>query len=280
MKIIVLGSTGMLGTAVSRYMSEQFGTDSVVLSYRKSRPACDNEKFYFDALSAACNFDYLDYSFGRFASPGDYVINCIGIIKPLIIPGSELYAIFVNSVFPRSLATYCRFRRLRLIHITTDCVFSGKKGNYTEEDEHDCIDIYGKTKSLGEPSTCMVIRTSIIGEEQYNKLSLVEWAKSQRGKEVNGFVNHFWNGITTKQYAKVCERIIKDDLYEEDLFHVFSPDRVSKYNLLQMINDKFDLRLKISRYQAGKDIDRTLSTVKHLNGKLSIPPIEEQVEEM
>jgi len=279
-RVIVLGSTGMLGSAVGKYFLEKMGEENVILSYRQRGLSYGKYTFHFDALFAAQSFDYLVNTL-NFIYTHDVIINCIGLIKPMITPGSIRPAILINSLFPRELATFCtELRKAKLIHITTDCVFSGEEGLYNEEDPHDCIDVYGKTKSLGEPSNCMCLRTSIIGEELHNKLSLVEWAKSQKGKKVKGFENHYWNGITTKQYAKVCEKIIKEELYEEGLFHVFSPKLVNKYELLYMINDRFDLQLEIERHEALPPIDRTLSTVKKLNKKLEIPPIEEQIQEM
>ena len=168
----------------------------------------------------------------------------------------------------------------RLIHITTDCVFSGQKGKYTEEDVHDCLDFYGKTKSLGEPTNAMVIRTSIIGEELSGKVSLIEWAKSNAGKNVRGFVNHFWNGVTTLQYAKICQNIVENDYYQKGKFHVFSPEDVTKHDLLEIVSNKFDLNLEIQSYRTPMDVDRTLRSNNRLVEKLKIPSIDAQVEEL
>jgi len=177
------------------------------------------------------------------------------------------------------LANHCIKNNIKLIHITTDCVFSGEKGKYVENDLHDCLDDYGKTKSLGEPTNCMVIRTSIIGEEIHKNASLIAWAKSQSGKQVNGFSNHFWNGITTKQYAKVCDQIIQDNLHEPELFHIFS-NTVNKFELLHLINNKFDFDLIINDFQADKTIDRTLATKKHLNDIIKLPNLSSQIEDL
>ena len=269
MKIVILGSTGLLGSAVGRYFLEQFGEDGIFLSYRNEKISYGKNKFLFNAQTSSL------WSIPKC----DYIINCIGVIKPFI--GEDLVAsIQINSVFPRILANHCSKINCKLIHITTDCVFSGADGFYTEESFHDCLDSYGKTKSLGEPNNCMVLRTSIIGEEIHKNASLISWVKSQKGKEVSGYTNHLWNGVTTKQYAKICEKIIKEDLYEEDVFHIFSPHLVSKYALLKMIDKKFDLQIRVIPTMANPAIDRTLKSVKSLNNKLDIPSLVIQMVEM
>ena len=123
----------------------------------------------------------------------------------------------------------------------------------------------------------MILRTSIIGEEIHKNASLISWAKSQKGKSVNGFLNHFWNGITTKQYAIICEQIIENNLYEEDLFHIHSKDIVSKYQMLEYFNEKYDLNRKIKPYITNPICDRSLSSIKGLCSKLNIPTVKEQI---
>lgn len=274
MKIAVLGSTGMLGSAVSTYFIKIFGKDNVLLSYRtpEYRPDSHLKTFYFDAV--------FETEFGICGLPDcDYVINCIGVIKPNV----QRYwpeAVVVNSIYPHMLAKRCKDADCKLIHITTDCVFSGVTGNYNENSPHDALDKYGKTKSLGEPENCMVLRTSIIGEELYTTSSLVEWVKSQAGGKVDGYINHLWNGVTTKQYAEICERIIKQDLYAEDLYHVFSPNDINKCELLDRIAGKFELGIDISPVEAPVRVNRCLRTAKDLNSKLHIPCVTYQIEEM
>jgi dTDP-4-dehydrorhamnose reductase len=159
-------------------------------------------------------------------------------------------------------------------------VYSGLKGGYTEEDPHDALDDYGKSKSLGEPNNCMVLRTSIIGEETHKNASLVEWVKSQKGGTVNGYTNHDWNGITTKQYAKICDKIITDGLYENECFHIHSPQAVNKHSLVSMIGNRFNLNLTVNPFEATTKIDRTLLSVRGLSDKLNIPTVAQQIEEM
>lgn len=271
MKIVVLGSTGMLGSSVYNYLATRYRPSNVFPSYRSKVAGFDREnEFYFDP------YEWGDppYSFAN----ADYVVNCIGVIKPFIDKDPPV-SVWVNSYFPWRLADHCRSNGMKLIHITSDCVFSGKDGNYHEKSAHDCTDFYGKSKSLGEPDDCMVLRTSIIGEEIHKNASLVEWAKSQAGKSVRGFTNHLWNGVTTKQYAEIVAKIIDNGLYEPSLFHVFS-DVVTKEQLLRLLDKRFNLNLAIDAVAANESVNRVLYTVKDLNSKLSIPSLAEQIDKM
>ena len=126
----------------------------------------------------------------------------------------------------------------------------------------------------------MVLRTSIIGNEIHKNASLVAWLRNQKFKEVFGYTNHWWNGVTTTEYGNICKRIIEDNLYEKGLFHVHSPDIVNKHELLEMLNDKFEVGVTIKPIEASDAIDRSLSTVKKLNKKLGIAPLGEQVNQM
>jgi len=275
MKIVVLGASGMLGSAVGKYMLNAYGEENVWLSVRDPKLAYSSHNILFE-------LPLKEHTLCKIPLDADYVINCIGIIKPFVEKVGIANTILINSVFPHQLEAYCEEHNIRLIHITTDCVYSGKDDNYTEDDPHDCNDIYGRSKCLGEPEDwAMTLRTSIIGEELHNNASLVEWAKSQKGKKVTGFTNHYWNGITTATYARICQKIIDQNImYTPGLFHVFSPTRVNKYELLKMISNRFDLSLDIEPKEFGWKVDRTLSSNSDLSKDLRIPPISEQILEM
>jgi len=266
-KVLILGSTGMLGSAVGKYFLAQDKYETI-LTYRNREVSYGENKTWFNVGKSRL------YDLPKV----DYIINCIGVIKPFI-KDDKAKSIYLNSLFPRELAAYCKKQGTKLIHITTDCVFSGLSGEYVENSEHDCLDFYGKTKSLGEPrEDCMVIRTSIIGEEIHKDASLIAWVKSMKGKNINGFTNHKWNGVTTRQYAKICENIIDNSLYAEGLFHIAS-NIVSKYELVNTINKKFGLGITVSAVEAPDKIDRTLSTNEDLSLLImrDIPTIEEQI---
>ena len=181
--------------------------------------------------------------------------------------------------FPHFLASACERKGARLIHITTDCTFSGNRGWYHELDEPDCTDNYGISKELGEPRNCMVIRTSIVGPELRAHYSLLDWARSQAGGKVKGYVNHMWNGITSLEYAHVCHKIIQNDWYEQTLRHVIG-EPCSKLKMLHVFNDVFELDLDIELFEHPEPIDRTLSTVYCLNDKLEIPSFEKMVKDL
>jgi len=267
MKICILGSTGMLGSAVAKYFLNT--EHDVLLTHRNKSVKINDDSLYFDAL---------DYNF-EMLKGCDYILNCIGIIKPFMAE-DVLKSIQINSIFPRRLANFCKKNKINLIHITTDCVFSGKDGDYDENSLHDCLDDYGKSKSLGEPENCMVLRTSIIGEEIHKNASLVEWAKTMRGKAVRGFVNHRWNGLTTKEYAKVCQQIIENNLYKEEIFHVFSPSAVNKYELMIMLDRKYNLKMKVEKFECKEAVDRTLTSCKKEMEAVTVAFLQRQIEEM
>lgn len=268
-KILILGGTGMLGNAVVSHFADNDNYD-VTTTYRTESVAPAGKTIRFDVLSDSLESLPRDF---------DYVINCIGIIKPFMA-ADPVAAIKINALFPWQLAAWCSDCRSRLIHITTDCVFSGKKGKYVESDLHDALDDYGKSKSLGEcTSEAMVLRTSIIGEEIHKNASLIAWAKSQRGRSINGFSTHFWNGITTKEYAKACDKIISNDWYEKGLFHIFAEDDVTKLQMMEYFNEKFALDLTIIEKKPDP-VDRTMRTEKELCSKLEIPTVEQMIREI
>ncbi len=265
-KVLILGATGMLGNRVSSHFLKSQDFQTIV----SSRTADGDNQIAFDVLSDPVS---------ALPSGFDYVINCIGVIKPYI-EKNPLNAIKINSVFPHELAAYCKEKDMRLIHITTDCVFSGRDGKYSESAMHDALDIYGKSKSLGEPpANAMLLRTSIIGLESNHFVSLISWAISQAGKTVSGFKTHFWNGITTDYYAKVCEKIILNDMYQEGLYHIHAKDDVDKFRLLHLFNEKFKLNLDIQEAYPEK-VDRTMRSEKALCSELEIPTVAEMVNEL
>lgn len=267
--IVVFGANGMLGRYVCKYLSQEH---SILGLTRKDLDVTDYD------------LNTLDVVVENIIRGSDVVVNCLGIIKPRV-DETGVSTVLVNSVFPRNLADCCKKYNIKIYHISTDCVFSGLGRNqpYNESDIHDATDLYGKTKSLGENQNCCVIRTSIIGEEIGQSRSLIEWAKSQKGKNVKGFVNHHWNGLSCLQLSKLISLTIKDNIYWFGVRHVFSPNIVTKFELLQTINDVYDLDLKIEKSLANDACYRALQT---LDGdwdqylKQNIPEIKEQIAEM
>ncbi len=267
-RVAILGSTGMLGHVVA----EQLKLDdrfAVTCFCRNPEPTSGDR--VVDATSSNHIPPSKRESF-------DYIINCIGLIKQLKnVSRRDWFT--VNSVFPWRLSSQCEHQGSKLIHISTDCVYTGLQGNYTEESSHDVEDDYGLSKSLGEPSNAMVLRTSVIGPEKRGKLSLLEWAISKRGQKIDGYVNHTWNGLTSIEYANVCKKIMLQGLYNHGTYHIFS-DAVTKDKLLSMINVAYNLDLNIRSVNAPTKCHRTLSTVKDLNAKLEIPSLAEMIDVM
>jgi dTDP-4-dehydrorhamnose reductase len=257
MKIAVLGNKGMLGRYVYGY-----------LPY-KNVSGLNRDNLNIQKTSDLVNV-VMDH---------DIIINCIGMIKQRQDVKTSDF-IYVNSTFPHLLADLCYHHGKRMIHITTDCVFDGKRGRYIESDPHNPEDVYGKTKSLGEPETCTVIRTSIIGEEKESKRSLIEWVKSNQDGKCNGYTNHYWNGATCLKLAQyIDEEIIRQDNFWKGVRHVFSPFDVSKHQLLNMINSIYNLNIRINPIEAPHYCDRTLRTIYDDHGHIS-NGIERQIGEM
>jgi dTDP-4-dehydrorhamnose reductase len=197
----------------------------------------------------------------------NWIVNAIGITKPLIHDDNAaeiLRAINVNSLLPDDIAKHAQQRGARVLQIATDCVFSGVKGNYAEADAHDALDVYGKTKSLGECFFENVhhLRCSIIGPEPKDYKFLIEWFRRQpNAASLNGFVNHQWNGVTTLHFAKICEGIVQQDIALGHLQHVVPTASVSKARMLHDFATAFSRSdINISEVEAKSVIDRTLAT--------------------
>ena len=277
----MLGATGMLGSACYSVISE-----SSSLSTEGTSRTLDGKLLHLDA-------EDLNQASTLIAKiQPDYVVNCIGIIKPHISekdPASIKRAISINAEFPIFLANLASENNFRVIQIATDCVYSGKKGSYTEIDLHDATDVYGKTKSLGEvPSENFLhLRASIIGPELGRSTSLLEWFRNQPlGSKLNGFEDHIWNGITTYQFAKLARGIIESEEKISGIRHLVPANRVSKYELLQIFSNVYGKDdIEISKVTSSNFIDRTLETensdfnreIWNLGGYSTLPTIEDMV---
>jgi dTDP-4-dehydrorhamnose reductase len=265
MKIFVLGSKGMLGRYIYKYLKQFY---EVIELNRKEIDASNiSEEGLMNTLL------HLGIK------ENSVIINCMGTIKPRVDDLGDLNAIRVNSVFPRILANVCLSFNAKMIHPTTDCVYSGNKGNYTEKDKYDVSDVYGMSKALGEPNNCTVIRTSIIGEEVNQGRSLVEWIKSERGNSVFGFTNHYWNGLTCLQFAIVSHQIIERNSFWMGIRHIYS-NILDKGELVQTINNIYSLDITVVPKETPMKCDRSLSSVYENNDSFNIPSLKEQIIEM
>ena len=262
-KVLVFGANGMLGRTLLDYFKQR---DYNVFGVTRNE---------FDIYKS--NNDDLDKLLE--SSKPEFIINAAGIIKQKINLFLIEEIIEINSIFPRNLYKLSKERGAKLVHITTDCVYSGSKGNYDENDLFDPDDVYGMTKCAGEKSEAMNIRTSIIGEEEGSDYSLLSWAKANRGKKIKGYKNHFWNGVTTLYLAELIDIIIDKGLYQPGTFHLNSPSVVSKYELLEIINRVYDLNLTIGPIDHEQKIDRSLKSIYELQGIVT-KDIELQVKQL
>lgn len=263
MKIFVFGSTGMLGNYITTYLRTKYEVVNV-------------SRVDIDASTTSVK-EITDFLSQKNISKEDIIVNAIGTIKPRVDELGDLNAILVNSVFPHYLAKSAENLGIKMIHITTDCVFTGNKGAYSESDVHDISDVYGRSKSLGEPQNCTIIRTSIIGEEKDTKRSLIEWIKSNKDKTVFGFTNHLWNGLTCLQVGKVVDEMIQNNIFWIGVRHVHSPRSLDKQQLVQLVSDVYNLNITITPKETDLKCDRTLSTNYPT---FQIPDLEIQVQEM
>lgn len=254
-KIAVLGNKGMLGwmTELTLWSSHVFE----VVGFNR------------EDFSVGLNEDMYVKLHKKITPQFDFIINCIGAIKPRFKdPLDTALNVQINSVFPWVLAQFGEDTNTRVIHVTTDCVFDGLDGAYTENSAHNPLDAYGKSKSLGEPTNCMVLRTSIIGPETEGRSrSLVEWLKSNAGGQVNGFTNHLWNGVTTRELARLIGDIIRHGMHSHGTYHLFSND-ITKYDMLKAMSDTWGLDIEVKPVEATQYCNRTLRTVKSLNSAL------------
>ena len=272
-KVLVLGATGMLGHMVYRVLREA-GTIEVHGTHLGDK----NDPFYFDVESGLKNLGAICDQ----ASGYDYFINCIGMLAAKIKqedPNSIRKAIRLNALFPHELSAFAKEREIKVIHISTDGVFSGEAECYDEDGIHDCTDLYGITKSLGEvlDDHFLNLRCSIIGPSPFEKGGLLEWFLGQPdGAVVSGYTNHIWHGVSTYQFAKLCLKIVEgnsfDSLREESsVFHFAPNEPITKYQLLCLFRDNFGKNIKVEAMQSDKRIYQRILSTKY-NGLRAIYP--------
>ena len=279
-KILILGATGMLGHKLIQILSRDYPVAGTV---RGNTSAPDqNPVFIGTTLMGNIRADDCESVQAALSQADpDVVINCIGIVKQLPAAQDPLTSIAVNALFPHQLAKICRKKNIRLIHVSTDCVFSGKRGCYTEDDPSDAEDLYGKTKFLGEVGYpgCLTIRTSIIGREMGTSHGLVEWFLSQQGKVVPGYKNAIFSGLTTNALAGIMDELISAYPDLHGVLQVASRP-VSKYDLLVLIKRVYGLQIDLVP-------DETIVSNRSLDAgkfrketKIKIPSWEYMIEEM
>jgi dTDP-4-dehydrorhamnose reductase len=240
MKILILGGSGMLGHRLWINLRKQHETWVTVRGNVDEFP--DTPEFPREFIRTgvdALNFDQVTRALASIQP--DLVINCIGLIKQMgHLAKDPLFSISLNAMLPHRISMICRVAKIRMIHISTDCVFSGMKGNYLETDQSDAEDNYGRTKFLGEVAYphCVTLRTSIIGRELKNKLGLIEWFLAQK-RPINGYTRAIFSGFTTDEISRIILNYVIPNPKLSGVYQV-SSDPISKYDLLQLTKKAFN----------------------------------------
>jgi dTDP-4-dehydrorhamnose reductase len=279
MRILVLGGDGMMGHQVFRYLDARH---EVRVTLRRNLAAYKlfrlfDESNAFSGVDVR-SLDRLTEVMAEFRP--EAVINAVGVVKQRPAAKELLPSLEINAVLPHRLSVLCKAAGARLVQVSTDCVFNGRKGNYLESDSSDAEDIYGRTKFLGELHDlhCLTLRTSIIGRELSRKESLVEWFLAQKGT-VQGFTKAIYTGFSTLEMSRIIEMMLVEHPQASGVYHV-SSDPINKYDLLSLIKREMNLDTVIiptDDHQCDRSLNSTIFRSKF--GYMP-PPWTEMVEEM
>jgi dTDP-4-dehydrorhamnose reductase len=248
MKILVLGATGMLGHKMFQILKRRFPNTQATIrgsinDQRWRKIALFQEGKIIDHFDAAdlCRVEKILTDLRP-----QVIVNCVGMIKQRPEARAVIPNLTLNALLPHRLAEICHGFGGRLIQISTDCVFSGSRGNYTEEDQSDADDLYGRTKYLGEVvgENVLTLRTSMIGRELVHRQSLLEWFLSQNSSRVRGFKHAWYSGVTTNHLAEAVGDLIRDFPQLSGLYHL-TGQTITKYDLLCLLREAFRLHIEI-----------------------------------
>jgi len=280
MRILILGGDGMLGHQLLRHFKERH---DVRVTLRLGREAYEAYRLFEPGMAFygidARQMDALLQVIEDFRP--EAVVNAIGIVKQRSEAKEVIPSLEINSLLPHRLVLVCRIVGAMLVHLSTDCVFSGRKGNYCETDFSDADDLYGRTKFLGEVSEshCLTLRTSMIGPELSRKTGLLEWFIAQRGQTVKGFTKAIFSGFPTTELARIVERVLVDVPTVHGVYHVAARP-ISKYDLLTLIRDRLKLPITIER-DSTFECDRSLDATRfHRDTGYSPPPWGVMIDDM
>lgn len=245
MRILILGGTGMLGHTLWQYFSLRFSDTYTTI--RQSRAAYDKYEL-FTSDKVIDSVDVVDFQMltgiMKCIKP-DFILNCIGLTKRCKEADIAIHAITLNALLPHKLAEWGKNNSAKVVNFSTDCVFDGGQGNYTEESPTNATDLYGKTKALGEiqGENALTLRSSFIGTELHAGTELLEWFLSQTGV-VKGFKNAIYSGLTTLELSRIIENIMVNHPGVTGIYNI-SSDPISKFDLLMLIKEKMHLDVEI-----------------------------------
>ncbi len=260
-RVLVLGANGMLGSSIMKFLSGSEGY-SVAGTIRSTAIPSSFPSDLQKHLVCGVGVDGLEDLMRIFKLfHPDVVINCIGMVKQGFGLNSTADAVYINSVLPHKLESMCSLENARLIQISTDCVFSGARGMYSELDRPDAVDIYGLSKLLGEVvnSDALTIRTSIIGHELASNRSLINWFLSQKEK-IDGYSEAIFSGFPTVELSRIIRDLIIPNKDLRGLYHV-SSSPISKFDLLTLVGNIYQKNIQINKNNILK-INRSLNSEK------------------
>lgn len=259
-RVALVGSTGMLGSTMTRVLEGKF--ENFIEFNRSGQSVTGNNRTIKLNL-----LDHYDLHESFKGLDVEYVFNATGLIKQKINENDRAdleAADLINNLFVKKLNTFSVETGIKVIQIGTDCVYSGETGNYSEVEPMNPSDTYSTTKYFGEIASpdAMTLRCSIVGKERVNSISLMSWLLSQPPRsKLNGFTNHFWNGLTTLHFSEIVAGIIKSEKFENGVMHLVPKDVVSKYELLKIIALEFGREdLEIQEFATELKVDRSLCT--------------------
>lgn len=263
MKILILGANGMIGHRVLLEANSQFGTEVYGATRRSLDVFLGNKAFGSNLVE---NIDVLDWASLEnllHSIRPDVIVNAVGLTLRREKISDLSYAMEINSLYPHKLSNWAAANKSRVIHFSTDCVFGGESGHYTELSLPTAKDNYGKTKFLGEitNNSSLTLRFSCIGQELDVKSELLEWFLAQKGKAIRGFTRAMYSGVTSLVVARETCRIISDFKDLTGLYQI-SSEPISKYDLLLLAKKHFNIDIKIEAFE-GFISDKTLVSEKY-----------------
>ena len=281
MRILIIGVSGLIGHKLLQELSmyfEVFGTLHKKKNQYGKTPLFNGENI-IENIDVS-EFDNLIKVF-KIVNP-DVIINCVGITKRKINKNNSVEVISINSIFPHLLAKWADENKKRIIHFSTDCVFDGKIGNYSETSLTTAEDLYGRTKALGEINYqhTLTIRSSFIGQELFDKTELLDWFLSQNGKQIKGFTNTFYSGVSTLYMARVVKDIIQNYPNLNGLYQLAPESPISKHDLLVIAKKVFQVNVDIIPDDTQRHFPTLDASKLRMAINLTVPSWEDMMTEL